>query len=152
MRLSDPIPMRSTTEWPEYQLIASIPLRYGRGVWGECLPYSQDLTRWVWAGHASQGVDVVTIDGVETLGFEARNIKDSAGKPVTMVILTDALDPGRQVHAKGRGAFNSVTGALIDSPADVLFDLARIHGATLTRNDLTQLAQECTARNLRLSC
>lgn len=151
MRLSDNLPLRSTTEWAEYQISAVIPLRYGRDVWGECLPYNQTLTDWVWAGHASQGIDQVTVDGLDTAGFDFRNTTDTAGKPITLIRLSEGIDPGRTVHARGRGAINSETGALIDSPADVLHDLARIQGVSLTRNDLTTFAQECAARNLRLS-
>lgn len=145
-RLTDPIPLRSSAVWREFADVRPIPIRIGR-TGGRCIPYSADRRRWVWADHASAGIDAVSIDGVEEDGWAARNTTDTTGHPVTLIEFTEPVDLGVDVTARGRGLIGPA--GLVENPADVAAELCRLTGITVPALDALRAA--CAARSLRLA-
>lgn len=145
-RLTDLLPLRSSAVWQQFADVRPIPLRIGRTT-GACVPYSSDRRQWIWADHASQGVDSVTIADEPVDGWEASNATDSTGHPVTLIAFSDPVDLGVDVVATGRGLVGSA--GLVENPADVVAELCRLAGVTVP--DLTDLRAETAARSLRLA-
>ena len=66
--LSDPLPLRLTTVWPDYETEAVIPWIFGRA---RVTPLRYDVSgrRYVLAVHALAGVDGVTLDVMPLAGW-----------------------------------------------------------------------------------
>ena len=111
------------------------------------MPYTADRRQWVWADHASQGIDAVTIADEEIDGWAWRNATDSTGHPVTLISFSDPVDLGVDVVASGRGMVGAA--GLLENPADVIAELCRLAGVTVP--DLSDLRAETAARSLRLA-
>ena len=152
MRLySSPLPLRTTAEWSGFRNAEPIPHRFGETA-GRLLQYSSDRRTFVWADHACQSIDRVFVDEVEVFNWTWRNGVDSDGRTVCFVEFSEAPDDSSDVRARGRGKLSTVTGNLIESPADVIYDiLANIAGKAVTRADLDPFRRECERAGLTVA-
>lgn len=98
--LSDPLPLRHTTEWPGYDDDEVIPWVFGRAR----IParrYTDNGKIYVLADHALAGVDAVYADGAEVAGWRLRNGADMNGHAVAFIELAEA--PAGALSADVRG-------------------------------------------------
>ena len=108
--LSDPLPLRLTTVWPDYDTEAVIPWIFGRA---RVTPLRYDVSgrRFVLADHALAGVDSVTLDDAPIAGWSFSNGADSTGHACAFLDLAEP--PGtKKLAAEVRG--------LPGNPADIL--------------------------------
>ena len=108
--LSDPLPLRLTTVWPDYETEAVIPWIFGRA---RVTPLRYDVSgrRYVLADHALAGVDGVTLDDMPLAGWGWSNGADSTGHACAFLDLAEP--PGtKKLAAEVRG--------LSGNPADIL--------------------------------
>lgn len=108
--LSDPLPLRLTTVWPDYETEAVIPWIFGRA---RVTPLRYDVSgrRYVLADHALAGVDGVTLDDAPIAGWSFANGADSTGHACAFLELSEP--PGtKKLAAAVRG--------LSGNPADIL--------------------------------
>lgn len=108
--LSDPLPLRATTVWPDYETEAVIPWVFGRA---RVTPLRYDVSgrRYVLADHALAGVDGVTLDDLQIAGWGFNNGADSTGHACAFLELAEP--PGtKKLAATVRG--------LSGNPADIL--------------------------------
>jgi hypothetical protein len=146
--LTDPIPLRTTAEWPGFRDAVALPVRVGV-TRGKLIQYSQDRTQWVWAGHAGQAVDVVSIGGLPVDNWVWDNVIDAAGKPVMMVTFDAPVDEGSEPTAQGRGLQDATTGILIENPAAALFAiLSDLGGLAIDREQLSAFRAETAAAQI----
>jgi hypothetical protein len=96
-----------------------VPWRWGR-VGGYAVQLDAAGKRWVWADHPVQGIDRVEADGVRIDGWQYRDLTDRTGRRVALIELTK---PAAEVWAVGRGRYT--TAGLLESPADILTDIAQ---------------------------
>jgi hypothetical protein len=122
----DQLPLRTTAAWSLFKEAQVIPWRYGV-VTGACVQYDEERRFFVWADHASDVISAVYVDGQIQLGYEAKNVQDSTGHPVTMIEFTKPVDEGAEVTATGRGKVSPTTGVALENPADVLADVIGVH-------------------------
>lgn len=147
-RLADPLPLRTTAEWPGFRDAVPLPVRIGR-TRGTLLQYDQARTKWVWGGHACEGIDAVFVGGLPATDWQAGNVLDAAGKPVAMVTFSTPQPEGAQLSAQGRGLQDATTGILIENPADALAAiLIDIGGLALSRASLATFRSEAAANGL----
>lgn len=148
---SEPLPLRLTTAWGGYRKAEVIPERYGV-TGGSALQYDQQRTIFVWANHAVLAIDSVTILGIDPGGWQPLlGFVDVAGHPVSGVQFGAPVSEGSDVVIRGRGKLHPETGALMDNPADVLYDvLVTIGGGTLQQTRLDAFRAECASRSLRV--
>lgn len=132
--LSDPLPLRDTSVWPDYDRLQIIPRVYGRTRIAP-IRYNEAGTLFVLADHSIAGVDRVTRDG-EEIDFRWRNGSDVTGHAVAFLELASAPDSSAKLAAEMRG--------LSDNPADILADL-------YYRDDLQDFRIYCRNQNLALS-
>ncbi len=120
--LSDPLPLRHTTEWPGYDDDEVIPWVFGRAR----IParrYTDNGKIYVLADHALAGVDAVYADGAEVAGWRLRNGADMNGHAVAFVDLAEA--PSGTLSADVRGLSSAPATILATIyPRDDLGDLA----------------------------
>lgn len=150
MTLAAPLPLRSTAEWGSFAAPEVIPLRYGE-TGGRLLQYGQDRIRWVWAGHAVKGIDTIFADGVEVGNWTWRMSADPQGQPIALVEFFGPIDEGAELVAIGRGKLSPLTGAMMDSPADVVVDLMTIAGLVVSSDALADFRRQCRAAGLTVA-
>lgn len=146
--ITAPAPLRSTTEWAGYREARPIPWRWG-ACGGEALQYDDTRTRFVWCDRASLSVDSVRVGGQLASGWTWRNGVDSTGATVTFIEFSAAVPEGQSVIARGRAALHPERGNLMESPAEVLWDLlANLGRLTLPEARFAVFAQQCAAVDL----
>lgn len=136
------LPLRTTSVWAGFRETAVIPHRYGE-TGGRCLQYNAERTQWVWADHACASVDDVLVGGQSLSNWQARNVPDNTGRTVTMIEFDGGIEDGVEVVARGRGKLLGDTGALIESPADVVRDMLIIAGRPTTAARLDPFRSAC---------
>lgn len=120
--LTDIVPLRKTTVWGGFREALPIANRYGE-TFGVLIQYDQERKIFVWAGHASEGIDDVEVNGLSVGGWTWRNGQDSTGKAVTFIEFLSPQAESDTIIARGRGKLHPVTGARMVNPATVLWDL-----------------------------
>jgi len=141
--LSEALPLRTTAVWGEYREAKAIPHRYGE-CGGAMLQYDRQRTQFVWADHAVQSVDEVLVGGQPAGNWVWRNTTDSTGQPIALVEFDQPVDEGVDLLARGRGKLHPTRGTLIESPADVLWDmLTNIAGRGLAESQFAEFRAEC---------
>lgn len=123
----DPLPLRETTDWGEYQQAEVIPHVYGTA-WVDPLPYSTDRRVFVLADHVCAGVLAVRRGGVTTTAFAHYPGSDSSGHTVHFLELAQPLGDGEELEAQVRGKLDNA-GAVIETAAAVLGDMLELSGA-----------------------
>jgi hypothetical protein len=111
--LSDPLPLRSTTAWPQYAAPALLPVVVGATP-VTAIPYPLVAKRYILAGHALAGVDAVYVDGTAIAGWRWRNGVDVLNHAVAILDLAETVTG--TVTAEVRG--------LSGNPGDILALLA----------------------------
>lgn len=140
---TDPLPLRTTAAWAGFRAVRVIPHRYGATA-GELIQYDQARQLFVWADHAVQTIDRVTVDEINASGWRWYNGADSTGKPCAFVEFTQPVDAGAIPRASGRGKLHRDTGRLITNPALILADvLITIAGMDYADTDLDDFRAEC---------
>ena len=144
--LSMPLPLRTTVAWGEFLNVTPIPWVYGRC---EVTPiaYNAAKTEWCLADHAMSGVDRVTVAGAEA-SFLFRNTTDKAGHPVALVELSAAPKDNGPVAVTVRGALHPTTGAMMDNPADIAWDILRRSGITVPAAEWADFRRQCNAAGI----
>lgn len=151
MLLTDTLPLRSSAVWGTVSG-APVPLPVG---WGRVtvapIQYSADRRTWLLLDHAIAGVDAVTRDGRKTAAYAWRNDQDSAGHSVALIEFATAVREGEAVAVTLRGRRHPITGALIENPATVIWDLlANIAGLAVAESDLDEFRVQCADLDLTI--
>ncbi|MEW6446334.1 MAG: phage tail protein [Pseudomonadota bacterium] len=118
--LSDPLPLRRTTDHPAYRVDAFMPWVYGRCAL-EAIPMDKSGLLWLLADHPVQAVASVEVDGVAVSGYELIHQVDGAG--VTQALLKMSAAPKADPVVRVAGKRHPATGALITHPVDVALDI-----------------------------
>lgn len=147
---TDLLPLRKTSVWGGFSEAVAIPHRYGR-TGGKLIQYDQQRKLFVWADHASDGIDDVLVDGVSIDAWAWRNGVDSTGATITFIEFQDAQDEGAELIARGRGKKHPVTGVLIETPAVAIWDIiSNIAGNSLAESALQNFSAECAALDITI--
>ena len=145
------LPLRTNADLGVFRDVQVLPRRYGRAVPGRCVRLGQTGKQWLWADHASERISSVQIDGQDYGAWQWRNDTDAAGNPVTLITTADEIDDGAELIAVGDGIRDSLSGALIVNPADMVYDLCQWAGVAVDRGDLVPFRAECQTRALEIS-
>jgi len=146
--MNSPIPLRTNAAWGSFANPQIIPHRYGVTT-GSLIQYDQNRTLFVWADHACEGIDAITIDGISTSDWQFSNGVDTSGHAVCFVQFGQPQDSGATLSATGRGKLHPRTGTRLDNPALIVWDvLANICGRPVTEGSVASFAKECAALNL----
>lgn len=141
--LSDNVPLRTSAVWGGWREVQVLPW-----VWGRCtltpIQYSDDRRLFVLADHPIEAVDEVLRDDVATSAFAWHNGVDSTGQALAFLELALPLAEGERLAVRLRGRMHPQTGRLLQSPAEILFDLlANLARAPLQWSDLDDFRTEC---------
>lgn len=140
--LSDNLPLRTSAVWGGWKDVRVLPWGWGR-VTVAPIQYSDDQRLFVLLDHAIDGVDAVRRDDVPTTAFAWHNGVDSTGQAVAFLELATPLAAGERLAADVRGRLHPDTGRLLQSPAEILFDvLARLARAPITWPELDDFRAE----------
>lgn len=121
--LSDPLPLRRTTELPEYREDRVIPWVYGR-LPITPIPLDADGLLWLLAGHPVAAVTRVEVDGQVTDGWQlVHTVYPAVGTLATLRITQTPKSGAPIVTVVGKRAPD--TGALLEHPADIVSDILR---------------------------
>lgn len=135
--LGELLPLRQSTVWEGFREARTVPLRYGSTL-GACLQVDDTRRLWCWADHAVVSIDAVRVAGTDVGNWVWRNALDSTGRVVALVEFDGPIDEGVEVTATGRGKPHPTSGALMESPADVVWDLlANGAGQTVDEGDFS---------------
>lgn len=120
--LSDNLPLRTSAVWGGWRDVRVLPWAYG-SVTLAPIQYSDDQRLYLLADHPIAGVDAVTRDDVPVQDWAWSNGVDSTGQAVAFLELAQPLADGERLAATVRGRMHPTTGQLLQTPAEVLFDL-----------------------------
>lgn len=140
--LSDRVPLRSTAVWPKFAKSESLSVPYGRCI-VPVTQYDQSRKFWHVADCAIAGVEAVYKDGKSEKAYAWRNATDPTGSPVALIELGSALPANATLTAQIRGKINPYSGALLENPADIVQDLLRLAGHTVTDADVSEFRTAC---------
>lgn len=121
--LSDKMPLRTSTAWGGWRDVKPIPWGYGR-ITLTPMQYGAEQRVFVLLDHPAAGVDSVKRDDIETPAWRFWNGLDSTGRAVAFIELETPLSAGERLAVTLRGRMNDA-GRLIDSPAEILYDIMR---------------------------
>lgn len=144
MSLAQPLPLPSTTDWPEFSEVAAIPYGFGRELSSLGIPIDSQRTRFAWLAGRNGGVDSVTVDGESVQNWEWQNTTDPAGNAITEVRFSAPVQSAPAIL--GRGLTDPDTGDLIENPGRVVAFLYSLIGRTARNLDL--FTSECFRRSL----
>ncbi|WP_082922616.1 carboxypeptidase regulatory-like domain-containing protein [Halothiobacillus diazotrophicus] len=139
--LSDPLPLRRTTELAQFRDDALIPWIYGR-LSIKPIALDADGLEWLIADHAIASIDAVTLGGVATSGWQLINRLDDTGHAIATLRLTQPPKNGAAVVVRLAGKRHPQTGILLEHPADIVRDLLAECGWTLSPADLDILRDD----------
>lgn len=145
------LPLRTNADLGVFRDVQVLPRRYGRAVPGRCVRLGQTGKQWLWADHASERISSVQVDGQDYGAWQWRNDTDAGGNPITVITTADEIDDGAELIAVGDGIRDSLSGALIVNPADMVYDLCQWAGVAVDRGDLVPFRAECQTRALEIS-
>lgn len=149
--LSHLIPLRKTSAWGTYATDKAIPVVYGTARLTP-VPADRDGYTFCLADHPIDGVESVTRDNVAEYTWIFKQGPDATGKIVSWLHLNEPLKPNEQLAAVVRGKQHQRTGALLQNPADILWDvLAGVCGLSVVENDFSAFRSECAAAGIELS-
>lgn len=134
--LSDNLPLRTSAAWGGWRDVRVLPWGWGK-VTVTPVQYSRDQRMFVLLDHPIAGVDEVKRDDVATPAWAWHNGLDSTGRAVAFLELAEPLAEGERLAVTLRGRMHPETGALLQTPAEILHDLlARLAGAPVAWADL----------------
>lgn len=140
--LSDNLPLRTSAVWGGWRDVRVLPWAWG-SVTLAPIQYSNDQRVYLLADHPIAGVDEVQRDDVPTLAYDWRNGVDSTGRAVAFLELAQPLAEGERLAVTLRGRMHPNTGALLQTPAEILYDLlAHLAKASVQWPDLDDYRTE----------
>lgn len=146
--LTAAIPLRQSTLWGSFREAVAIPHRYGETS-GALIQYDDARTQFVWADHASAGIDAVAVEGQDVGGWVWENTTDSTGHAITRVTFAQPQDEGVTIIATGRAKLHPTAGGLMTNPADVVWDiLSNIAGQGVSLSLFSAFRRECEREGL----
>ena len=148
--LARPLPLRRTTQWRRYREVATLPHAYGPAVTLPALRY-QDSDWTVFAvDHHCPGLLAVERGGQIYNGATLRNAVDDTGHPVALLDLRDKVEEGEVISITLQGKLDA-RGVALTNPADVLQDIFRLAGASVSRGQLDPLRFEAAREGLTVA-
>ena len=144
--LSMPLPLRTTVAWGRFLNAQPIPWAYGRC---SVIPVQYDETRRLYclADHRIGGVDRVTVAGTET-AFIWRPDRDVTDHPVSLLEIALPPPEGAAIVAEVRGALHPQTGALLENPADIAWDILIRCGMPVAASEWGEFRRQCQAAGI----
>ena len=140
--LSDNLPLRTSAVWGGWRDVRVLPWVYGACTLAP-IQYSDDQRVYLLADHPIAGVDGVTRDDVPAQDWDWRNGVDSTGRAVAFLELAQPLAEGERLAATVRGRMHPTSGALLQTPAEILHDvLANLARAPVQWADLDDYRTE----------
>ena len=140
--LSDNLPLRTSAVWPGWREVRVLPWGWGQ-VTVTPIQYSDDQRVFLLLDHPIAGVDEVTRDDVAVSAYHWENAVDSTGRAVSFIELAAPLAEGERLAVTLRGRMHPATGRLLQTPAEILFDLlANLAGAPVQWPDLDDYRTE----------
>lgn len=140
--LSDNLPLRTSAVWGGWRDVRVLPWVYGACTLAP-IQYSDDQRMYLLADHPIQDVDAVTRDDVPAQDWAWHNGVDSTGRAVAFLELAQPLAEGERLAATVRGRMHPATGALLQTPAEILHDvLANLARAPVQWADLDDYRTE----------
>lgn len=135
--LSDPLPLHSTTELPQYREARPLPWVYGRARVA-AIPLDEAGLYWLIAGHPITAVTGVVVDDQSVTGWQyAHTVYDGVGTVATLR-LTQAPKSGAPIVSVV-GKRDPDTGAALEHPSDIVRDILRECGWSLDPGALDEL-------------
>lgn len=120
MFLADPLPLRASTDLPNYATVAALPLVYGRVAIAPLRLDARGL-EWLLADHAIAGVQRVSIEGQDSKGWQLVQRLDDNGHAIAVLKLSQAAKEAPRVYLAG--ARSPHTGEVLEHPCDIAIDL-----------------------------
>lgn len=139
--LSDPLPLRSTVVWGNYDSPQPIPLIYGTAV-VEPVQFSRDRKKWCIADHACVAIEWVKRDDQKS-PYAFNNTLDSTGHAVAVIELSEPLRDGERLSVRAHGT-------PLVNPADVIADVLSWAGWGGTSPALAQFRAQCARAGLNV--
>ena len=140
--LSDNVPLRTSAVWGGWREVRVLPWGWGQ-VTLTPIQYSADQRVFLLLDHPIAGVDEVKRDDVATPAYAWQNAVDSTGRAVSFLELAQPLAEGERLAVTLRGRMHPDTGRLLQTPAEILFDLlANLAGAPVQWADLDDYRTE----------
>jgi len=140
--LTDPLPLRRSTESASFVDAATIPIVYGRVT---ISPQRYDPSGYLWllADHPIEAIEAVELEGAEITGWRLANGTDDAGNGVAVLETSVQVESADDLAVRVRGKMRPDTGALIEAPHEILWDLAvNVCGLDLDLADFDRLRSE----------
>jgi len=150
LALTDPLPLRRSTESSGFIDAAARPLVYGRVTLS---PQRYDGSGYLWliADHPIQAVEAVWLEGREITGWRLANGTDDGGNGVAVLETSTQVENPEDLALRVRGKMNRDTGELLESPHAVLWDLAaNVCELPITLADFDRLRSECAGISLTI--
>jgi hypothetical protein len=138
-KLTDRLPLRRSTEVGGYVDAYALPQVYGRVTLS---PRRYDASGYLWllADHAIEAVEEVLLEGRATQGWVLQAGADASGHPVAVLETSVQLASPSDLVVTLRGKRHPTTGALLEAPDVVLWDLlANVCGLPLQQATLDPL-------------
>jgi len=124
--LTDPLPLALTSQIGAFAEAQLLPQRYGDLRKTRFKLIRMTATKFIAAGHAMEITRAFTAD-LETSSF-AVSVESSGALVYTVVEFAAPVPIGTDCSASGLGKRHSVTGALIENPADIAVDVLALAG------------------------
>jgi hypothetical protein len=149
--LSDPVPLRSSTVWGQFVSPVPLPVGYGR-ITITPIPYDNTGRVFFLLDHAIQAVDGLTRDDVTDSQFSWENTTDGEGHAISLLRLATPAMTNEIMAVSLRGRMHPDTGELLESPADIIWDLlGNICGLPVNYSDLDAFRSQCRDIGIKLS-
>jgi len=120
--LTDPLPLRSTADLPEYREPTTLPWVYGR-VTVQGIPLDANGVEWLISDHPIVSVERVEVGGMLTTGWALSQRQDATGRAIAVLRLSQPSTTAPAVTLSGRR--HPTSGSLLEHPAEIAADLLR---------------------------
>lgn len=122
--LSDPLPMRRSTDLPGFRADRVLPWAYGRVTLAP-VPLDDAGLEWLLADHPIVALHRVIAGGEALTGWQLVQRVDATGTAIATLRLTQAPKAGTSLAAEITGRRHPITGAALEHPADIAADVLR---------------------------
>lgn len=141
-KLTDPIPLRTSLVWPQYQVASTLPVVFGDYASVECVPYLNHKDKWLVSDSVIQAIRSINHSGV-TATLETT--VDAAGHPISLINLSQTVD---QLTAVVAGTVTDA-GELAQRPDQILdYIFNKIAGITKSTSDFDNLRAYASTNGL----
>lgn len=147
---TDLMPLRTSAAWSTYDTIDTLPHLYGRTV-TRPRRYLQDTNRLHLADHPLPGIDRVERADTEYGAWRLLNTTDTTGHPVALLEVDTTVDDPGEWRVWVRGKQHQETGALLERPDQILWDLHQVIGRPIEESALDDLRVYCESQGLTIA-